>query len=49
MGFMAELQKRREYGRTLRALRNLPLDTALDLGIYQGDAEKIARNAVYGK
>lgn len=49
MNFMNELQKRREYNRTVRELRRLPLDIALDLDIYPGDAEKIARRAVYGR
>ena len=48
MNFMAELQKYRSYNRTVREIRRLPLDVALDLGIYPGDAEKIARRAVYG-
>ena len=49
MNFMAELQKRRSYNRTVRELRRLPLDVALDLDIYPGDAEKLAQRAVYGK
>lgn len=49
MSFMAELQKRRQYNRTVRELRRLPLDLALDLDIYPGDAEKLAKRAVYGK
>lgn len=48
MRFMEDLQKRRAYHRTLRELRRLPLDVALDLDIYKGDAEKIAHRAVYG-
>ena len=48
MNFMNQLQKRRDYLRTVRELRRLPLDTALDLDIYPGDAEKIAHRAVYG-
>lgn len=48
MNFMAELQRLRSYRRTVRELRQLPLDVALDLDIYPGDAEKIARRAVYG-
>lgn len=49
MNFMAELEKRRAYNRTVRELSRLPLDVALDLDIYPGDAEKIAKRAVYGK
>lgn len=49
MNFMEQLQKRRSYMRTVRALSNLPTDTALDLDIYPGDAKTIARRAVYGK
>lgn len=49
MNFMTDLQKRRSYHRTVRELRRLPLDIALDLNIYPGDAEKIAYQAVYGK
>jgi uncharacterized protein YjiS (DUF1127 family) len=37
------------YRATRDEIANLPLDVALDLGIYRGDAEKIAREAVYGK
>ncbi len=48
MSFMTELKKRAEYHRTLRELRRLPLDTALDLDIYKGDAPAIAHRAVYG-
>lgn len=48
MSFMTELQKRRDYVRTVRELRRLPLDIALDLDIYPGDAERLARRAVYG-
>jgi uncharacterized protein YjiS (DUF1127 family) len=40
--------KRAAYRRTVRELSNLPIDTALDLDIYQGDAAKIAHQAVYG-
>ena len=37
-----------KYRRTAAAIRALPLDTALDLNLYSGDAAKIARRAVYG-
>jgi len=42
------VQKRIRYTRTVNALKSLPLDVALDLDIYSGDAEKIATQAVYG-
>jgi hypothetical protein len=48
MNFLDDLKKRRAYNRTLNELRRLPLDVALDLDIYHGDAEKLARRAVYG-
>lgn len=48
MNFLDDLKKRRAYNRTLNELRRLPLDVALDLDIYPGDAEKLARRAVYG-
>jgi uncharacterized protein YjiS (DUF1127 family) len=37
------------YRQTRNEIANLPADIALDLGIYRGDAERIAREAVYGK
>lgn len=37
------------YRQTRDEIANLPLDIALDLDIYPGDAERIAREAVYGK
>ncbi len=39
---------RAAYTRTRNEIRALPLDTALDLDIYPGDADKIASRAVYG-
>ncbi|AKO97123.1 MAG: hypothetical protein RID15_05405 [Marinovum algicola] len=42
------LQKHVAYRRTAKELRSLPHGTALDLGIRQGDADKIAARAVYG-
>ena len=44
----AAVQKRAAFIRTRNELRAMPLDVALDLGIYRGDADKIARAAVYG-
>ena len=49
MTFIEDLKKRRDYHRTVRELSRLPLDVALDLDIYPGDARKIAYHAVYGK
>ena len=43
------LKKRAMYRRTVNEIRNMPLDVALDLGIYRDDAEKIAHQAVYGR
>jgi len=37
------------YVRTRDEIARLPLDAALDLGIYRGDAHRIAHDAVYGK
>jgi len=37
------------YRRTRDEIANMPLDVALDLDIYPGDADRIAWNAVYGK
>lgn len=37
------------YRRTRDEIANLPLEIALDLDIYPGDAERIAQEAVYGK
>jgi len=49
MNIVNTLKKRALYRQTVRELRSLPLDVALDLDIYSGDAEKIARHAVYGR
>lgn len=48
MNLIETMKKRARYERTLRELRSMPLDVALDLDINRRDAEKIARNAVYG-
>jgi hypothetical protein len=43
------LRKRAAYARTKRELANVPREIALeDPGFYTGDADKIARKAVYG-
>lgn len=41
-------RKRALYSRTVREIRRMPVDIALDLNIYPGDADKIAHRAVYG-
>ena len=47
--FKDALEKRALYVKTRDEIAQLPLDVALDLDIYPGDAEKIAYDAVYGK
>lgn len=37
------------YRKTRDEIANLPLDVALDLDLYPGDADRIARQAVYGR
>jgi hypothetical protein len=37
------------YRKTRYEIANLPLDVALDLDLYPGDAHRIARQVVYGK
>ena len=44
----SQLQKRSQYRRTKFEIENMPLDVALDLGIFREDAAKIASKAVYG-
>lgn len=41
------LNNRKRYIATRNEIARMPLDAALDLGIYRGDAEKIARDAVW--
>ena len=41
-------EQRAAYAETVRELRAMSIDTALDLDIYHGDIPKIARRAVYG-
>lgn len=41
-------QKRAHYNRTVAEIQAMPLDVALDLGIFREDAHKIATKAVYG-
>ncbi len=44
-----DIKKRRLYNQTVREISALPIDVALDLGIYRGDAHELASRAVYGK
>ena len=41
-------RRRAAYRRTLNELRGVPEHLAEDLGIYPGDAKRLAREAVYG-
>ncbi len=41
--------KRAAYNRTVAEISKMPNEVAWDLNIYQGDAEKIAYKAVYGR
>jgi hypothetical protein len=43
------MAKRAMYVKTRDEIAQMPLDVALDLDIYPGDAERIAYQAVYGK
>ena len=45
---MTEARRQARYRQTRDAIAQMPLDVALDLGIYPGDAAAIARKAVYG-
>lgn len=42
------LDAERRYRLTRDEIARMPLDVALDLDIYPGDAERIARKAVFG-
>ena len=42
-------EQRAAYSETVRELRRMSIDTALDLDIYHGDIERIAHRAIYGK
>ncbi len=42
-------RKRAAYVRTRNEIARMPMAIAWDLNIYPGDAEKIAREAVYGR
>lgn len=42
------LEQYNRYVRTRDEIARMPLDVALDLDIFPGDAERIARAAVWG-
>jgi len=42
------LSRRASYRATLHELRGIPETQAEDIGIYPGDARRLAREAVYG-
>lgn len=44
----AAAAKRAKYNATVAEIERMPLDIALDLNIYRGDAHDIAYKAVYG-
>ncbi len=41
-------EQRAAYNRTVRELRSMPLETALDLDLDPTNVERLARQAVYG-
>lgn len=41
-------RKRAQYNEIRDEIARMPQDVALDLNIYRGDADRIARQAVYG-
>jgi uncharacterized protein YjiS (DUF1127 family) len=45
---VSDLRKFAAYRKTLRALREMPLDTQLDLALGPQDMRQIAHKAVYG-
>jgi uncharacterized protein YjiS (DUF1127 family) len=42
------MHRRAAYRRTVHELRGIPASLSEDLGIFPGDAKRIARQAVYG-
>lgn len=42
------LEKRAAYNRIKSEILSMPLETAIDLGIFKEDAGKIASKAIYG-
>lgn len=41
--------KRAAYNKTVHEISHMPLDVALDLGIFREDAHQMAMKAVYGR
>jgi uncharacterized protein YjiS (DUF1127 family) len=46
---IAAARDRARVRQTRNEIARMPLDVALDLGIYPGDADELARKAVWGK
>lgn len=46
--YRAELAKRAAYRRTRDEIAALPRSVAIDLGIFPEDADRIAREAIWG-
>lgn len=44
----AAFEKRVAYSRLKRELSNMPIETAIDLGMFREDAAKVANKAIYG-
>ncbi|MEC3862536.1 hypothetical protein VK792_14680 [Mesobacterium sp. TK19101] len=44
----SRMAKAAAYRRTVNEIRRMPKDVADDLGIYPGDARRMAYRAVYG-
>ena len=42
------VQKRVAYATLKRELANMPVETAIDLGMFREDAAKTAQKAIYG-
>ncbi len=42
------IEKRVAYSRLKRELQNMPLEVAIDLGMFREDAAKTAAKVVYG-
>ena len=47
--FRTAAEKRARFLRTRDEIARMPLDIALDLDIYPGDADRLAHEAVYGR
>lgn len=42
------IEKRAAYNRIRNEIARMPAETAIDLGIFREDADKIAAKAIYG-